>query len=297
MIASSALRPTLRLIHCLQRERGASCALAGIRAANCINSSYNENLRLARAATNAAVKTFYQCDDVAHPTSSFNTASELFSLRELVDGVKMANPDETYGERKYELIHRVMKDFSSLISSVIKFYVVDIIDSSRIDNEYQIESESLQKLLLSFVELKESLGVERASLTGIMALGIKHSNSNNYDEGDSNVFCEQAPESDAPSLPFIINDVVMVVENQHRILSELEKNSGVLITEQTHDYECDDQVAALDPNLLRLIGDSIKLSEEMRNLQDRIRKDFDMSRFQQVSLPLSLIEDSNWTVI
>jgi hypothetical protein len=89
----------------------------------------------------------------------------------------------------------------------------------------------------------------------------------------------------------------MVVENQHRILSELEKNSGVLITEQTHDYECDDQVAALDPNLLRLIGDSIKLSEEMRNLQDRIRKDFDMSRFQQVSLPLSLIEDSNWTVI
>lgn len=293
MNAATALRPTLCLIHCLQRERGASCALAGIQAADCINiSKCNENVRLARAATNAAVKAFHQFDDVLHHTSSFNAASELFSVRELVDGAKKENPDNTCDEGKYEFIHRVVKDYSSLISRVIKLYVFDIIDSSRMDNDHRIESESLLKILLSFVELKESLGVKRASLTGIMALGIKNSNANCDEVGDNSIR-DQVPKSDALSLPFIINDVVMVVENQHRILAELEQTSGVNITEPTQDYDYNDQAVALDPNLLRLIGDSIKLSEEMRNLQDRIRKDFDMTRFQQVSPTLPLATDKN----
>lgn len=119
------------------------------------------------------------------------------------------------------------------------------------------------KLLLSFVELKESLGIERASLTGIMAVGDRQTHRVGTNEYDRDVY-----EVDTQGLSFIINDVVMVVESQYRILSELQKQS---------------ETTLLDHNLVRLISESVNQSDEMQSLQEHIRKEFNLTRFQQVS--------------
>jgi hypothetical protein len=239
-----------------------------------------ENVRLARAATNASIKVFYR-SGVLHPTLC-DVASRLVRVRNLVDEEPIEGQDEKMIQDMYQSVHNVVKEFGSLISSVIRVYVVDtIVPMLRVDDsehKYEVETISLLKLLLSFVELKESMGIERATLTGIMAVG--KSNSEEYQAQDDG-------ELNEPGLPFIVNDVVMVVENQHRILLELEKQSGVHILKPRNDTELDDQVesteTSLDPNLLRLVGESIKQSDEMKNLQDHIRKEFDMNRFQHVS--------------
>lgn len=286
-IPSDDMHCILRLIHCLQRERGASCVLAGTRSSTKQNRSRDEskddarnsldidNIRLTRAATNAAIKAFY-LNEVAD-TSSCDVASKLFGVRQSVD-------QDTYEEETYQCVHTIVKEFSSLISSVIKVHVIDIIAPTFEQgmSPQERESVSLLKVLLSFVELKESLGIERASLTGIMAAANRQMGGMETHDSDDQAEFQEASELDAPGLPFIINDVVMVVENQHRILSELQKQS---------------EATCLDHNLLRLIGDSIKQSDEMQSLQDHIRNDFDMSRFQQVSAVLYLAIYMNYCIV
>jgi len=287
----------LRLIHCLQRERGASCSFAGSRVNSTQNGSdvndgpnpsqHIQNVRLARAATNSAMKGFYR-SELLH-SSSCDVASSLLCVRQFVDEGHNKSLYEKSCAIKYQFVHYVVKEFGSFISYITRVYVVDIIVSSF---ELMQESEKVPvlKLLLSFVELKESLGIERASLTGIMAIGNSQWTCNT-DETSASERCKdehqmkEIHELNAPGLSFIINDVVMVVENQHRILLELQKQSGLQVIDRGYNKEPNGQVeiSTLDPNLLRLIGKSIKQSDEMQSLQDHIRKDFDLNSFQHVS--------------
>lgn len=288
------LRCILRLIHCLQRERGASCALAGTgsgvlqnnEAANeCIRNSLQRyhNVRAARSSTNAAIATFYRIE-VLH-TSSCGVASKLAKVRLLVD----EQPSPRHLNEKYQIVHSVVKEFGSLLYNIIQVYLIEnITRRQELDNfnqtscstQQQEEATALLTLLLTFVELKESLGIERASLTGIMVIGNDMKSMNDDAESSND-------EMGMPGLPLMINDVVMVVENQNRVLADLQRQSGVSITEHVDSEEAERSSIMLDPNLLRLIGESIKLSDEMQRLQDHIRKDFDMNGFHQVSfLPL-----------
>eukprot|EP00956_Cyclotella_meneghiniana_P044063 scaffold300250_cov63-Cyclotella_meneghiniana.AAC.1 len=285
------LRCILRLVHCLQRERGASCALAGTRssvlqnndeAANeCIRSSLQraQNVRVARSSTNAAIATFYRITELH--TSSCHVASKLATVRHLVD----EETTQRHLNEQYQFVHSIVKEFGSLLHHVIRVYLVENITRRlELDNskqtsysiQQQEETTALLTLLLTFVELKESLGIERASLTGIMVIGndMKIKSSDTESNNDK---------MDMPGLPLMINDVVMVVENQNRILSDLQRQSGVSITKHVVSEEAERSSTVLDPNLLRLIGESIKLSDEMQRLQDHIRKDFDMNGFHQVS--------------
>ena len=62
---AAQLQPVLRLIHCLQKERGASCALVGSLAqptsSSTLRSELGEKTKSARVTTNSAVASFYSC--------------------------------------------------------------------------------------------------------------------------------------------------------------------------------------------------------------------------------------------
>ena len=282
---AAALRSILRLIHCLQRERGASCALAGTRTtvgvmqknyvdstdSSLTSSQRRKNVKLSRDATNAAVKAFYRIV-VTDDKSSCDLASKLFQVRQHLD-------EEQCHKEKYQFVHNIIREFSSILSFIIRVHVTENIIMELEHQRYKPQNDTvnLLKLLLSFVELKESLGVERAALTGIMSIGNKGETLRAKDEED---------EPDKHGLPIIVNDVVMVVENQRRILSELQRQSGICIPEPNIDLDSDQHDVttppSLDENLLRLISNSIKQSDEMKSLQDHIRKDFDMNRFHEV---------------
>lgn len=314
--STTSLQPVLRLIHCIQRERGASCALAGSHTSQVVTTHqddvhihhvdvpassppthqhpYRSNVRSARTATNSAISSFYHSSG---QNGQSNIAAALYQIRQIVDGdIILASPpppatdginNDDAGDPNNDgwSFHRVVKEFSTLLSYIIQTHVVDTVNSRRKginDRSEESTESSLLGLLLSFVTLKESLGLERATLSGLMAAGkdVKeiYIESKSVDGGTSHDI------SDPPRLPIILNDLVMVVENQHRILMDLEQQTGICIkTGNPNPSDEDNETCStgLDPNLIRLIAESIKLSDAMKNLQDHIRNKFDVSGFQK----------------
>lgn len=280
------LQHVLRLIHCLQKERGASSGLSGFRGvadadADANNSLRTHTLRVAscRCVTNSAIASFYASgswyNHCMEAEDKIEVAKQLYDVRQLVDGVGEANGE---GLAHY---HLILTEFNSFVASVIQAFVVQTItkrkkivkqalktlnkspEEAQLRKNYEIAL-SLMSLILSFVNLKESLGMERATLTGLMAFG-------------ANVVTNDR-------LPVIVNDLVMVVENHHRIMRELEKESGIKMESWSESYTITTSELAYDENycsLLNLIAESIKPSDSMRTLQDHIRKDFDVNAFQQ----------------
>ena len=281
--ATSPLQHVLRLIHCVQKERGASCALLGSRADSDDSARHAHTLRVAscRCSTNSAISSFYTSgswhNHCLETDDKLEVAESLYQIRQLVDG--------GVGEAKKDLehYHLILKEFNSFLASVIQVFVVETItkrrgivkqalktlskspEEAQLRKNYEIAL-SLMSLILSFVNLKESLGMERATLTGLMAFGAKVATND--------------------QLPVIVNDLVMVVENHHRIMRELEKETGVNM--ESFWSESDTMITmselAYDENycsLLRLIAESIKPSDSMRHLQDHIRNNFDVYAFQQ----------------
>lgn len=104
--------------------------------------------------------------------------------------------------------------------------------------------------------------------------------------GDARV--EVKKTSNGARINLVVNDLVMIVENQHRIMQDLQKQSGLDIRGSLSSSfagvpETDELL--FDENhctLLRLVGEIIRPSDAMRSVQDHITKDFDISGFQQV---------------
>jgi len=281
MAAAAPLQHVLRLIHCVQKERGASCALFGSRTnAYDKNSLHAHTLRLAscRCNTNSAISSFYASgswyNHCLETDDKLEVAKRLYQIRQLVDDVQEANEDLEY-------YHLILNAFNSFIASVIQVFVVETVtkrrdvvkqalntlkkspEQTQLRKNYEIAL-SLMSLILSFVSLKESLGMERATLTGLMAFGANATKD--------------------LRLPVIVNDLVMVVENHHRIMRELEKETGVNFESWSESYTVTTSDLAHDENycsLLRLIAESLKPSDSMRTLQDHIRNDFDVDAFQK----------------
>ena len=96
-------------------------------------------------------------------------------------------------------------------------------------------------------------------------------------------------------LNLIVNDLVMIVESQNSIMRDLRRQTGLDIrgkfdSSYKGDAEDVDELR-LDGaflNLLQLVEQNLMPPDEMIDLQNHIRKDFDIDGFQQVRLALML---------
>eukprot|EP00578_Thalassiosira_sp_NH16_P006022 CAMPEP_0181137074 /NCGR_PEP_ID=MMETSP1071-20121207/33517_1 /TAXON_ID=35127 /ORGANISM="Thalassiosira sp., Strain NH16" /LENGTH=705 /DNA_ID=CAMNT_0023223815 /DNA_START=158 /DNA_END=2278 /DNA_ORIENTATION=- len=300
---SAPLQPVLRLVHCIQKERGASCALVGSLAQlDASDDSFEDhqhesNIRLqsARTASNSAISHFYKSNLWSefcsrNEKANLDIATMLFGVRQLVD-------KGSGDENEYLFFHDVIVECNSFLSSIIRVFVVNEIGKRKKDIQQKIGSReiedkskrksklalSLCNLILSFVTLKESLGMERATLSGLMAYGIEL-NDVKYEQTE---VIEVHKSNNGARLNLVVNDLVMIVETQHQIMRDLKKQSGVDIRRLSSTFVDDDPEAdnpLFDENyrtLLQQIGESVRPSDAMRSLQDHITKDFDIETFQQ----------------
>ena len=143
----------------------------------------------------------------------------MYNIRRLVDGgVKDKGEEEKNDE--YSFFHEVLVEFNSFLQSIIQVFVTDEVSKQKkdiqlnlpkmMDNESRQNAErqlNLLDLIFSFVKLKESLGMERATLIGLMA-------KQNIDETAE----DEKRDKSRARLNLIVNDLVMVVEEQHRIM-------------------------------------------------------------------------------
>ena len=274
------LLPALRLIHCMQKERGASCALVGsMTHPNATDYPYESNLRSQRVASNSAISAFYgsaiwhsYCGEQHEEGEELEIATLLLSVRQLVEGDV---------EKDYFFFHDVYVEYSSIISRLVDAFVINELSKKKNDLSRKKEEDdvsgrnanvvlSLVDLVLSFVTLKESLGMERAMLSGLMAEGIHDDEMHNDKNQEKEVDIDVQVPSHGARLGLVVNDLVIVVENQHRIMRDLQKQT-----------EC----SAVSETLLQLIDESIVPSDAMKTLQDHVRKDFDIEAFQQAMSP------------
>lgn len=209
----------------------------------------------------------------------------LQAARQLVDGGMV-------DENKHLFFHDVVVEYNQFLSNIIQVFFVDEVSKRKRIKRGTINSTqtqaanesrrnakvalSLLDLILSFVTLKESLGMERATLSGLMA-------SRAIEQlGDST----NANKTDGARLTHLVNDLVMVVENQHQIMETLRKQSGLDVFGGSQKEVADTAEGNNEPleenycAILRLVGDCIRPSDAMRSLQNHIRKDFDIDRFQ-----------------
>lgn len=234
-------------------------------------------------------------------------ATILYNIRQLVDGGVKDNGEEEKND-EYSFFHEVLVEFNSFLQSIIQVFVIDEVSKQKKDIQLNLpkmmDNESRQNakrrlnlldLIFSFVTLKESLGMERATLIGLMA-------KQNIDETAE----DEKRDKSRARLNLIVNDLVMVVEEQHRIMSDLQKQSGIDIDicEGGKDRDSstvldappppvlDPQMQQPDDNystLLRLVGESIVPSDTMSTVQTHLTLDFDITSFQQ-----SMTMDSFW---
>lgn len=265
------------------QERGASCALVGSLGINRNTDSFRANLRSARTASNSAISTFYgNACNKSSEIINMKLAATLQVARQLVDGGMI-------DENKHLFFHDVVVEYNLVLSKTIQVFFVDEVSKrkrikQKAFSSTQTASESrrnakvalsLLDLILSFVTLKESLGMERATLSGLMA-------SRDSEKQDDSMTAK----TDGARLTHLVNDLVMVVENQHQIMETLRKQSGLDVFGSSQKGVVDAPDANTEPleenycAILRLVGDCIRPSDAMRSLQNHIRKDFDIDRFQ-----------------
>jgi len=263
---------------------------------------YQNNLASARIASNSAVSSFYKstlwrnfCKE--DQTGELDVATRLFKARQLVD---MAAGDEN----ESLALHDVIEHYNSFLSVIIDEFVVNQVAKRKKAIRQKLNSPqketrrsakvmiSLLDLILSFSTLKESVGMERATLSGLIANGIGDRNNGN-DKSEIGVV--------SATLNLIINDLVMAVESQRRIMRELKTQYG-LNMRRSLSLSSNDVISTTGAQektellfdehyctLLRLVGKSVMPSETMRSVQEHIRKDFDIGGFQQVCSKLKML--------
>ena len=305
----------IALLLSVNKERGASCALVGSLGQS--NShhfgeqQYKSYLRSARTSSNSAMSSFYKspvwCNARARKDEEINLeiAAMLYRVRQLVDGGMEDENDILF-------FHDVVVTYNKFLSCVIQVFVIYEVfyrtkgeqkkfSDPKTDNVSRRNAKvalSLLELILSFVTLKESLGVERATLSGLMANGINNINDNGENDEVFESIDLQKSNNDA-RMNVVVNDLVMVVENQHQIMRHLRKQSGLSVFESVanlREETCPEEAELfLDGNyraLLRLVGDSIRPNDAMISLQDHIREDFDIEGFRQ-----AMDQDQFWYAI
>ncbi|KAI2489898.1 protein tyrosine kinase [Fragilaria crotonensis] len=275
------LRKAVRLVHCLQKERGASCAYS------VSPGLFEDNMIHSRHQTDTAVRLWGSIDKRELSILDSLQTVRTHVTRDVdyyVENTKI-DMDRSVGE-----YHRILVLFNSMISSVLHSFLLpngkravtmsgskrgvkshrrhysdgplgmsEPIRSQELDHhrikgsrgvKFARESRTpaLLNLLECFVALKESTGLERALLSSMFAMGtVDHR---------------------------LLNDLVLEVENQFKLINVLQN---------LHD---------LDGNVLLLIRENVGLPPSMERLQSFILSEFDLEGFQQ-----EMNHESVWNLI
>ena len=139
------------------------------------------------------------------------------------------------------------------------------------------KSISLLSILLSFTELKESMGIERALLTSL----LPHSSGPPFTAPV--VDRQHSERKSAPQILF--SDLVLEEENQRKIVRRLRSAARAGRHANAASVVDIDGVAHGDgdvnfQSLLLLVEDSARLTPQMERIQDLIRRDFDLDAFR-----------------
>lgn len=276
-------------MHCLQKERGASCAYS------VSPGLFEENVVHARLQTDTAVRLWGR---VVQRICKIPILDALQKVRRHVNR-DVDTWEEDLGEDidlSVGEYHRVLVLYNTMIGTILHSFLKDSKKSSSMTghkksssitsaitshkkvrrdhrrcqsdttgfasvfqeiptigssdkNDYEIKSShgvkvvkesrtpALLNLLECFVGLKESTGLERALLSSMFAMGAVDNR--------------------------LMNDLVLEVENQHKLISELQN------------------LQDMDGNLLLLIRENVGLPPSMERLQSFILSEFDLEGFQQ----------------
>jgi len=282
-VKPQVLRRALRLIHSLQKERGASCASS-------VSSGFRSNLLGARRNTNVALRLMGDEHSRPHLRS-------LHEIRTQLDEQHKSGRTHPKKSSPEEGFHQILLQFNMLIGKVVSTHILvhterraakrhrghrrhrslstempsaailrstsDPALSSLIfksstptvhfaKNQVGSKIPELLDLLVCEVRLKESTGLERALLSTMLCTGQVHQK--------------------------LLNDLVLVVENQMHLHSALNQQ----------------QVSGdFSPTLLQLIREGVLLPEDFRSLQTQIIQKFDL---QVSSAALPQVSDV-WNLI
>lgn len=127
----------------------------------------------------------------------------------------------------------------------------------------------LMSLLLSFVRLKESIGLERAILSNLMAShDVAHPNNNS---GSNN--------ATSSSISKLLTGLVVEDANQRKIIRELQSQSKKL-SEKRYGHRISSNMSSL----LSLMEDMVRPSKDIDQLQEMIRTNFNLEELRK-SMP------------
>lgn len=263
----SLLRKAVRLVHCLQKERGASCAYS------VSPGLFEDNMINARHLTDTALRLWGPLDKLELPIlESLKTVRRHVSRD--IDYYECNDNTKEYLDRSVGEYHRILVLFNAMIGSVLQSYLLpngkksstmtgptkvkrigkrcysdgqlnawDNVKSQQIKCSRGVmfvresRTPALLNLLECFVALKESTGLERALLSSMFAMGVVDHR--------------------------LLNDLVLEVENQFKLISELQN------------------LQDLDSNVMLLIRENVGLPPSMERLQSFILSKFDLVGFQQ----------------
>jgi serine/threonine protein kinase len=129
----------------------------------------------------------------------------------------------------------------------------------------------LMSLLLSFVRLKESIGLERAILSNLMAShDVTYPNNNNGSGSCNN------PTSTTSSISKLLTGLVVEDANQRKIIRELQSQSKKL-SEKRYGHKISNNMSSL----LSLMEDMVRPSKDIDQLQEMIRTNFNLEELRK----------------
>lgn len=129
------LRPALRLVHCIQKERGSSCAYY----AN--NTLFDSAMQQARIASDNSAK-------FMRPYTDLPIASSLGKIRSLIENHK--NPQDSSNDL---IFHRIFVCFNTLISSVVHECILKDLSGDQSDGDNQSNGSSSNNIIYNNNEL------------------------------------------------------------------------------------------------------------------------------------------------
>lgn len=297
------LRSALRVIHCLQKERGGSSLYAfknrkrtkessdgdDVSDSNRSSSLSHPAIINTRERTDSAILFFKESCHVACVSADIAASweSSLMDIRAQVDHdiQKEDGKDDDETASSFLSSYQFLSSYHRLIEHVIAISVVQVvtqeencfdernaqmsqttIDEDQImstiatseqlkEQEKRSKSVNILALIMSFVKLKESTGLERAILSSLMVIG----------------------DSISDLRLKLFSDLVVEEANQRSIVRELQEQ-----TKYALNSDPDSAFYESFKGLMALVEHFVKPSPEMERLQNMINKEFDIEGLQSL---------------
>ena len=283
------LRRAVRLVHCLQRERGTSCAFS------VSPESFGDQLHNARRQTDHSFSKWKDLD-VASLNQSITKIRAQLDL-ESQETKKGVQPDMTH-------FHRILVLFNTLIGTVVSNWILAHVHESTGQYGRRVKAVDTLKRPTSEEDFLDKTSQTSSSMSRIHSSNELHSMNNNNKQGSRVVGFAKSilvgstkllvDSSKVPALMNLIdifvrlkestgyerallssmfafrkvdrrllNDLVLEVENQYKLIKELQ------------------EVKSVNQSLIQLVRQGVLPSKQMERLQKYILREFDLKGFQQ----------------